>query len=76
MLLVPKVGPLLRITTTLTDYKAIDAWFRDPASAGIPVSIPNADDPSDVRRFLPAEIAEIALIGPFNDGAGGRVDGW
>lgn len=67
VLLAPKAGPFLRINTTLTDYKALDAWFRDPASANVPVSIPNADNPADVRTFYPSDIGEIALISPFND---------
>ncbi len=68
VLLVPKVGPLLRMNTSLTDYKALDAWFRDPASAETPVTIPDADRPGEVWRFLPADIGEIALISPFGDG--------
>jgi hypothetical protein len=64
ILLVPHRGPILRLTTTRTDYEAIDAWYRDPASAQVPVHIPNADDPTDVRTFLPDEIAEVSYVGP------------
>jgi len=67
VILVPHRGPILRLTMTRADYEAIDAWYRAPASADVPVHIPNADDAADVRTFLPHQITEVSYVGPADE---------
>lgn len=65
VLLLPKRGNPTRVHMGHSDYKAIDAWFRDPTCADVPMHITDADDVA--HTFLPGDLVEVAYVGPSSE---------